>query len=105
MSPQPFSINVPQPKIDLLKQKLSLAKYPDEIEGSDWHLGPPVSEVKRLAQKWQEWDWREAEKKLNEYPNFHADIEVENFGTLDIHFLHQRSEVEEAIPLLFVHGC
>ncbi|KAL8747134.1 MAG: hypothetical protein Q9190_000957 [Brigantiaea leucoxantha] len=104
MSPQPFSINVPQPKIDLLKQKLSLAKYPDEIEGSDWHLGPPVSEVKRLAQKWQEWDWREAEKKLNEYPNFHADIEVENFGTLDIHFLHQRSEVEEAIPLLFVHG-
>jgi len=32
-------------------------------------------------------------------------VEVEGFGELDMHFIHQKSEVEGAIPLLFVHGC
>jgi hypothetical protein len=36
---------------------------------------------------------------------FTRDIEVEGFGILNIHYIHQRSELESAIPLLFVHGC
>ena len=43
--------------------------------------------------------------KLNKLPMFTRDIEVEEFGVLDIHYVHQRSEVKSAIPLLFVHGC
>lgn len=29
---------------------------------------------------------------------------VEGFGDIDMHFLHARSDVKNAIPLLFVHG-
>jgi hypothetical protein len=36
---------------------------------------------------------------------FTRDIEVEGFGVLNIHYVHQRSKVKSAIPLLFVHGC
>jgi pimeloyl-ACP methyl ester carboxylesterase len=32
-------------------------------------------------------------------------IEVEEFGGLNIHYVHQRSSVKGAIPLLFIHGC
>lgn len=104
-SPKPYTINVPQDKIDRLKQKLALTEFPDELEGSGWSLGCPLSEIKTLTKAWQEFDWRAAEKKLNGFPQFHTDVEVGNFGTLDIHFIHQRAESHDAIPLLFVHGC
>ncbi|KAL8792635.1 MAG: hypothetical protein Q9195_004763 [Heterodermia aff. obscurata] len=102
--PKPFTINVPQDKIDRLKQKLALAEFPDELEASEWSLGCPLSEIKSLTKAWQDFDWRAAEKKLNESPQFHTDIEVDKFGTLDIHFIHQKAESGDAIPLLFVHG-
>ena len=104
-SPKPYTINVPQEKIDRLKQKLDLAEFPDELPHSDWDLGSPLADIKKLTQAWQDHDWRAAEKKLNEFPQFHTDIEVDGFGTLDIHFVHQKAEDKDAIPLLFVHGC
>lgn len=43
---------------------------------------------------------------MNELPNFITSIQVDGgFEPLDIHFVHQRSEVENAIPLFFSHGC
>ncbi|KAI9847191.1 MAG: hypothetical protein M1837_003054 [Sclerophora amabilis] len=103
-SPKPFTVDIPQSKIDILKQKLSLAEFPDQLEGAAWELGCPLDEIKRLVVTWKQWDWRQAEKTLNEHPHFHTDIEVDGFGGLDIHFVHQRSEVTGAIPLLFLHG-
>ena len=102
---QPYNISIPQAQIDNLKQKLSLASFPDEFEDAGWDLGCPLTDIKRLAKAWVEWDWRQAEKKLNAYPQFHTDIEVDGFGTLDLHFVYQKSEAKDAIPLLFVHGC
>lgn len=102
---QPYTINVPQEKIDNLKRKLELAEFPSELEGSAWDLGSPLADIERLTKAWARWDWRQAEAKLNKLPQYHTNVEVDGFGTLDIHFLHQQSEVPNAIPLLFVHGC
>ena len=104
-SPKPFTIDIPQAKIDRLKQKLALAEFPDELENSGWDLGCPLAEIKRLTKAWEQWDWRQAERKLNGYPQFQTDIEVDGFGVLDVHFVHQESDGKDAIPLLFVHGC
>jgi len=35
----------------------------------------------------------------------HVNVDVGGFGSLDIHFVHRKSEMKGAIPLLFVHGC
>ena len=71
-----------------------------------WIYGAPLADVKRLAQYWQGgFDWRKAEAKLNELPNFKKKIAVKGFGDIDVHFVHQKSADERAIPLLFVHGC
>ncbi|PGH02556.1 hypothetical protein GX51_04583 [Blastomyces parvus] len=102
---RPFTINIPQSKIDKLKQKLALAELPDELEGAGWDLGAPLTEVSRLAKAWETWDWRPAERRLNEQcAHFEADIDVDGFGSLGIHFVYQESKVANAIPLLFVHG-
>jgi hypothetical protein len=58
-----------------------------------------------LTKAWEQFDWRKAEDKLNETPQFHTDVEVDGFGSLNIHFVHQKSPISGAIPLLFVHGC
>jgi pimeloyl-ACP methyl ester carboxylesterase len=50
------------------------------------------------------YDWRAAEARLNQLPNFETEIAVEDFDPLNIHFIHQKSNVDGAIPLLFVHG-
>ena len=105
MSPQPFKISVPQEKLDILKTKLSLAEFPDELDSSAWDLGVPLADMKRLTKAWEKWDWRQAEQRLNKLPQFHTSITVDGFDPLDIHFIWQKSEVKNAIPLLFCHGC
>ena len=103
---KPFSIAVPDEKLQRLKQKLALADFPNEIEGVEpWSQGPPVADIKRLTSYWaNEFDWREIESKLNQFPQFVAPVEVDGFGNYNIHFVHQKSSVKNAIPLLFVHG-
>lgn len=85
--------------------KLSLTDLPDELDESGWSYGAPLADIRRLVNYWQnEYSWREHEKKLNELPHYHTDIDVDGFGSLGIHFIHGKSSTANAIPLLFVHG-
>jgi Epoxide hydrolase N terminus len=107
MSPESrFQISVPDEALALLHRKLADARFPDELSDVGWDYGVPLSDVKRLVSKWKDgYDWRTHEREFNKLPMFTRDIEVGGFGVLNIHYVHQRSEVENAIPLLFVHGC
>lgn len=108
MAPQPYQISVPEDRLSSLKTKLSLAEFPDELPDAGWDMGTPLKDMKRLVKAWEVWDWRSAEQKLNEGlegKQFTTGVDVKGFGDLDVHFVWQRSEVKEAVPLLFVHGC
>lgn len=104
---KPYQIQVQDSKLEELHAKLDIAKFPPESALTEsWDYGAPVSEVKRLARYWRNgFDWRAAEAKLNELPQFTTTISVDGFGDLDIHFLHQKSKQPGAVPLIFVHGC
>ncbi|KAK4223054.1 Alpha/Beta hydrolase protein [Podospora fimiseda] len=104
---KPFKINIPEEKLSQLKTKLQSAEFPDESPlSNDWEYGVPVSDLKRLLNHWQNnFDWREQEKLLNsKLPQFLTSIEIDGFGPLDIHFVHQKSTNKNSIPLLFCHG-
>jgi hypothetical protein len=101
-----YKIDVPESKIDNLRKKLDTATFPDELDSDDqWRYGAPLKEVKRLAEAWKTFDWRKAEAKLNEIPQYMTSIKVEGYDALDIHYVFQPSPVKDAIPLLFCHGC
>ena len=102
-----FRIAVQEEHISILQQKLALTTLPDELEDVGWDYGAPLADIRRLVSRWKEgYDWRKHEAQLNaELPQFTRDIEVEGHGTLNIHYIHKKSEVVDAIPLLFVHGC
>jgi pimeloyl-ACP methyl ester carboxylesterase len=46
-----------------------------------------------------DYDWRACEAKLNALPQFVTEIDG-----LDIHFIHVRSQHEDALPLVVNHG-
>lgn len=108
MSPiSPYTISIPDSQLLRLKQKLELTTFPDELDDAAWEYGARLGDVKRIAKYWQDkYDWRKAEAALNKLPNYMTTIECDgDFHPIDIHFLHQKSEVKGAIPLLFIHGC
>ena len=103
----PYRIHVSDADLDVLKQKLNLTRLPDELDGVEWEYGVPLAHVKRLVARWKDgFDWRKSEEHINtELPQFVRDIPVEGFGSLNVHYVHKRSSLETAVPLLFIHGC
>ena len=65
-----------------------------------WDYGTDLSYLRELVQYWRDgFDWRAAEAGLNRLPHFRTDVD-----DLGIHFIHARSPVEDAFPLLITHG-
>lgn len=105
-APSPFQINVQDSQILLLKEKLNQIRFPNELEDAKWDYGVPLKDMKQLVEYWRnEFDWKKQEKMINEtLPQYTVDIPTDGHGTLNIHFVHQKSNEEKAVPLLFVHG-
>ncbi|KIM43412.1 hypothetical protein M413DRAFT_444237 [Hebeloma cylindrosporum] len=101
-----FRINIPDDKIAFLYRKLSLPAPLDELLKLGRDYGVPLADLQRLLARWRDgYDWKKYEQELNEeLPQFKKDIHVDGFGTLGIHYMHKKSTVTGAIPLLFVHG-
>ena len=106
MDEKPFKVAVSDADLEFLHKKLELARWPDELQNVGRDYGASLADVKRLLARWKGgFDWRAAEASINELPQFTRDIEVDGHGTLNIHYIHQKSTVKNAIPLLFLHGC
>jgi pimeloyl-ACP methyl ester carboxylesterase len=106
-TPKPFKIRVEDAELELLRKKLETARLPRQPDGYTIGQGVPAEDMQRMVKHWREDflpNWRTHEAALNKLPMFLTSIKTENFGTLNIHFLHQKSDVKSAIPLLFVHG-
>ncbi|PBP26318.1 alpha/beta-hydrolase [Diplocarpon rosae] len=103
---KPFEIAIPDADLTQLKQRLELTRFPEgEIEEAGWDYGAPLKDVKDLTEYWlSRFDWRAAERRLNEIPQFKTSIQIVGFDAIDLHFVHQKSDAEGAIPLLFLHG-
>ncbi len=95
-----FSIQISDQDLDHLKQRLATTRMPEAETPDDWSQGVPLSYASELLAYWRdEYDWRARETYYNTYPQFVTEIEG-----LNIHFIHARSEVPGARPLLITHG-
>lgn len=95
-----FHINVPQLQIDDLTSRLRATRLPTPLPGDDWSTGIPSGYLQELVHAWaDDFDWRSVEAQLNEIPQFTTFIDDQR-----IHFIHVRSTVPNATPLLLTHG-
>ncbi len=96
----PFEIAVPDAAIADLQRRLRNTRLPDQIDNSSWEYGTDIAYLTELIEYWQDdFDWREQETQLNQFDQFKTEIDG-----LAMHFIHQRSENPDAIPLMIVHG-
>ncbi|MFC0589353.1 epoxide hydrolase family protein [Novosphingobium aquiterrae] len=97
---RPFTLNVAQPHLDDLKQRIAQTRWAERETVEDWSQGAPLDAVKDLLGYWRkDYDWRRCEARLNALGQFVTEIDG-----LDIHFLHVRSPHPEAMPLIMTHG-
>jgi len=95
----PFTIETSDALLEDLRYRLAHTRFPDEV-GTNWQYGTDLGYLKSLCDYWQhDFDWRTQQAKLNALPQFKTRIEDRQ-----VHFVHQRSEREDAIPLLMTHG-
>jgi pimeloyl-ACP methyl ester carboxylesterase len=95
-----FKSQIAQPAIDDLKFRISQTRWTDEIKDSGWLYGASLSYLKELADYWlNHFDWRKTEDKINQYPNYIAEIDG-----IRIHFLHIKGGGKTSVPLIITHG-
>jgi pimeloyl-ACP methyl ester carboxylesterase len=97
---RPFHFEAPQADLADLRKRVSATKWPEREQVTDASQGVQLATMQKLAQYWaNEHDWRKCEAKINAVPNFITEI-----NGLDIHFIHVRSEHENALPMIVTHG-
>jgi len=95
-----FNVDVPQQEIDDLRRRVSATRWPERETVTDDSQGVRLALMQDLARYWaSDYDWRPCEARLNALPNYLTEIDG-----LDIHFIHVRSEHEDALPLIVTHG-
>lgn len=97
---RPFTIDIPEQSIADLQARLALTRFPEKETPDDWSQGVPLAYMRQVRDYWAErYDWRRAEARINAFAQFITAIDG-----LDIHFLHVRSPVSTARPLVLTHG-
>jgi pimeloyl-ACP methyl ester carboxylesterase len=99
-SVRPFEFQASDESLADLKRRIAATKWPERETVSDATQGVNLATMQKLARYWlTEHDWRKAEAKLNSYPQF-----ITNIDQLDIHFIHVRSKLPNALPVIITHG-
>lgn len=97
---RPFTVAIPQARLDDLADRLARAQWPNELPGVGAAYGEPRARIEELAAYWRDaFDWRALEARLNAHPQFVTEIDGE-----DIHFIHVRSARADATPVILTHG-
>jgi pimeloyl-ACP methyl ester carboxylesterase len=95
---RPFTIDVSDDQLTDMRNRISATRWPDrEVDPSQ---GVQLETMQALAEYWAtDYDWRKFEERFAALPHFITEIDG-----VDIHFIHVRSEDDDALPLIVTHG-
>ncbi|MBT1690223.1 epoxide hydrolase family protein [Dawidia soli] len=97
---QQFTVNIGEDVLDDLRKRLSLTRWPDEIDNDEWKAGTRKSYLQELCAYWQtEFDWPAQQRHLNSFKHYTA-----VFDDITLHFIHEKGQGRTSLPLLLTHG-
>ena len=97
---RPFRVDVPDEELTDLRRRIKATRFPEKEPVADLSQGVPLATIEKLTRRWTNgYDWRKCEARINAVPNFITEIDG-----LDIHFVHARSQHENALPIIVTHG-
>jgi len=97
---RPFHNDIPEEKLTDLRRRIAATQWPEKETVADQSQGVPLAMMQDLARYWATgYDWHRCEAQLNALPQFMTEIDG-----LEIHFIHVRSQHQDALPLIVNHG-
>jgi pimeloyl-ACP methyl ester carboxylesterase len=97
---RPFQVEIPQERIDDLRRRIEATRWPTKELVEDRSQGVQLATTQELARYWTtDYDFGRIEARLNALPQFTTEIDG-----VEIHFIHVRSQHEDALPLIMTHG-
>ena len=97
---RPFHVEFSHEAIDDLRGRLAATRWPTKELVADRSQGVQLEAARALARYWlDDYDFGRVEARLNALPQF-----VTRIDGIDVHFIHVRSAVENALPLIITHG-
>lgn len=102
MQVDPFTIQVEESVLEDLKLRLQRTRLSNNAAfSSPLDYGQDFQFQQSLLEHWlTKYDWRAHERELNRFAHFKAQVTPK----LRLHFIHERSRVPGAVPLLMLHG-
>ena len=95
-----FQIDFPEAELDELRRRVNVTRWPEQETVTDDSQGVRLALMQDLARYWgSEYDWHSCQDRLNALPNFMTEVDG-----LGIHFIHVRSQHEDALPMIVTHG-
>jgi pimeloyl-ACP methyl ester carboxylesterase len=99
-SVRPFRIDLPEEDLVELRRRIAATRLPEKEPVDDRSQGVQLAAIEALARYWgTEYDFGRLESRLSGLPHFMTEIDG-----LDIHFIHVRSQHDDALPLIITHG-
>ncbi|MEU5935475.1 epoxide hydrolase family protein [Micromonospora sp. NPDC047187] len=97
---RPFRLDTPEDLIADLRRRIAATRWPTRELVTDRSQGVQLATIQELARYWMsDYDWRACETRLNSLPQY-----TTNIDGVEIHFIHVRSQHENALPLIMTHG-
>jgi len=89
---RPFEVHLPDAALVDLRRRIAATRWPDKETVADQSQVAQLVSLQELVGYWgNSYDWRKAEAKLNDLPQFKTSID-----NVDIHFIHVRSRHNSA---------
>lgn len=95
----PYEIRISDERLATIRTKVEAFDWSQLPDAGGWSAGVGIPDLKRLTAYWLDsFDWRAVERRLNQLPNFMAEVEGE-----PIHFVHVKGDGSKP-PVLLLHG-
>ena len=97
---RPFHVEFPDDGLEDLRRRIAAVRWPSKELVTDRSQGVQLATVQALAHYWlNDYDWSRCESRLNALSQFKTEVDG-----VDVHFIHVRSQHEDALPLIMTHG-
>src|SRR3954469_7838720 len=97
---RPFHVEIPEDQIADRPSHIAATRWPMKELVDDRSQGVQLEPLKELARYWaEEYDFERIAERRNALPQFTTEIDG-----VEIHFIHVRSQHEDALPLIMTHG-
>lgn len=101
-APSLFRVDIPDDEVERMKRLIADTRLPEQppLPGASWDYGVDLDWLKNMREAWlNDFDWKAVEAEMNTFDHYTVPIE-----SISLHFIHQKSPRDDAIPILLLHG-